>query len=135
MLVHKVKINFFDCDPAGILFYGRIFQICHAAYEVMISSFNLETDYWGNDDFVVPIISSDARYTRPVKYGETISIEVTVAQLKPASFELEFKCKKENGTICIDVRTVHVFVDKKTWKKKDIYKEIREGLQQHLARY
>jgi len=135
MIIHNVKINFFDCDPAGILFYGRIFQICHSAYEMMIESFNLDVDYWVNNDFVVPIISSEARYTKPVKYGENISIELSVSQIKHTSFELEFKCKKVNGDICIDVRTVHVFVDKKSWKKKDINKNIREGLQKHLSRF
>lgn len=135
MYIHQVKINFFDCDPAGILFYGRIFQICHSAYESMISTFNLEMDYWSNDDFVVPIISSDAKYTKPIKYGDNISIELIVSQIKNTSFELEFKCKKENGDICIDVRTVHVFVDKKSWKKKEIIEPIKKGLLKYLSSY
>ena len=33
MFTIKRKINFFDCDPAGIIFYSRIFEFCHSAYE------------------------------------------------------------------------------------------------------
>jgi acyl-CoA thioesterase FadM len=58
MFVYKKKINFFDCDPAGILFYARVYELCHSAYEAMIETFNLIEDYWANENYVVPIISS-----------------------------------------------------------------------------
>src|ERR1035437_830057 len=129
MIIHRIKINFFDCDPAGILFYARVFQICHSAYESMISSFSLKEDYWNNAEYVAPISYSDARYLKPIKYGETISIELTVAQLRNSSFELGYLCKNEKGEVCAEVKTIHVFVDKKTWKKKEISKEVRAGLE------
>ena len=132
MIIHKVKINFFDCDPAGILFYARVFQICHSAYESMVSSFSLTEDYWNNPKYVVPISSSEAKYYMPIKYGETITIELKVAQLRSSSFELNYSCKNERGEVCTEVKTIHVFVDKKTWKKKEIFKEIRVGLEKVL---
>ena len=59
------KINFYDCDPAGILFFARVFELCHACYEEMINSFKLEADYWSNDSYIVPIIHSEAKYRNP----------------------------------------------------------------------
>jgi YbgC/YbaW family acyl-CoA thioester hydrolase len=129
MITNKTKINFFDCDPAGILFYARIFQICHSAYESMISSFSLKEDYWSNSDYSVPIISTQAKYLKPLKYGETVTIELTIAQLRNSSFELGYLCKNEKGEVCTEVKTIHVFVDKLTWKKKEINKEVRAGLE------
>jgi len=129
MITNKTKINFFDCDPAGILFYARIFQICHSAYESMISSFSLKEDYWSNSDYSVPIISTQAKYLKPLKYGETVTIELTIAQLRNSSFELGYLCKNEKGEVCTEVKTIHVFVDKLTWKKKEINKEVKAGLE------
>jgi YbgC/YbaW family acyl-CoA thioester hydrolase len=129
MFIHKIKINFFDCDPAGILFYARVFQICHSAYEAMIQSFSLKEDYWNNSDYVVPISSSEAKYHKPIKYGETITIELTIEQLKTSSFELGYLCKNESGEVCVKVKTIHVFVDKQTWKKREINKEVKAGLE------
>ena len=54
MYLYEKTINFYDCDPAGILFYARIYELTHAAYEGLIDSFNLGEDYWANDDYVVP---------------------------------------------------------------------------------
>jgi 1,4-dihydroxy-2-naphthoyl-CoA hydrolase len=132
MFIHKIKINFFECDPAGILFYARVFQICHSAYESMISSFSLKEDYWNNSEYVVPISASEAKYFVPIRYGETISIELNVVQIRNSSFELDYLCKNEKGSVCAEVKTIHVFVDKKTWKKKAINKEVRMGLEKVL---
>jgi 1,4-dihydroxy-2-naphthoyl-CoA hydrolase len=132
MIIHKTTINFFDCDPAGILFYGRFFEICHVAYESMISSFALKEDYWNNSEYVVPITHSEAKYIKPVKYGESISIELTVNQIKNSSFELGYLVKNEKGDVCAEVKTVHVFVDKRTWKKKEMTTNIKAGLNKHI---
>ena len=131
MFLYKVKINFFDCDPAGILFYGRIYEVCHAAYEAMISSFSLNENYWNNDKYVVPIISSSAKYRVPVNYKDTLTVEINVITLKNSSFELEYTCKNQIGQICVEVKTVHVFVDRTSWKKTELTNEIREGLKKH----
>ncbi len=131
MFKTKRKINFYDCDPAGILFFARIYELCHSAYEELISNFNLKEDYWSNNEYVVPILNSEAHYHQPIKYGETITIEITVIELKASSFELEYHCLNSKEEECTVVRTVHIFVDKASWKKCEMKKEIRDGLAKH----
>ena len=132
MFTYKRKINFHDCDAAGILFFARIYEVCHSAYEEMITSFNIGEDFWNNDSYIVPIIKSEASYHKPIRYGETVTVEIKVEQLKSSSFELNYICKNEQGEITDKVRTVHVFVNKKTWKKKELSAKISEGLKTHL---
>ena len=132
MLTIKRRINFYDCDPAGILFYGNIFFFCHSAYEELISSFNLKINYWQNDEFVVPIIKSTADYLKPFKYGDELTIEVCANELRESSFELNYKCSNQSGDVCAEVSTVHVLIDKKTWQKKELTHEIKSGLSYHL---
>ena len=127
------RIKFSDCDPAGILFFGRVYELCHAAYEEMITNLHLEEDYWNNDEFIVPIIKSEAHYHQPMKYGEEISIEISVKTLKSSSFELEYLLKNRDEVECVLVNTVHVFVDKRTWKKKAMKKEIATGFERFLG--
>jgi len=127
------KINFYDCDPAGIFFYGRIYELCHTAYEQMIESFALPQDYWANDDYVVPIIQSEAKYRKPITYGQVITVNLSVTQIKDSSFELKYECKNENGDLCAEVRTVHVVIDKSTWKKKPMEEFIKKGLIRNIA--
>lgn len=128
----RKKINFYDCDPAGILFYGRIYELCHTAYEAMIAGFNLEEDYWSNNDYVVPIIHSEAKYRKPLTYGQTVTVELKVTNLKNSSFELQYECKNEKGDLCAEVKTVHVLIDKTTWKKKPLPAHIKKSLTKYI---
>jgi YbgC/YbaW family acyl-CoA thioester hydrolase len=132
MFTVKKRINFFDCDPAGIIFFSRVFEFCHAAYEQLIQSFELEEDYWDNPTYVVPIIHTECDYYKPLKYGDEISIEVLVTQLKNSSFELTYKLILNKET-CASLKTVHVFVSREDWNKMEIPTEIMIGLQRNLS--
>jgi 1,4-dihydroxy-2-naphthoyl-CoA hydrolase len=131
MISVKRRINFYDCDPAGILFYANIFRMCHSAYEKLIATFELKKDYWQNDEFAVPIIKSTADYLKPFKSGDEINIQVTVSELRESSFELKYKCSNQFNDLCAEVKTVHVFVNKKSWAKTNLLPEINEGLKLH----
>lgn len=97
----------------------------------MISSFNLKENYWMNEKYVVPIIHSESEYVKPIKYGDEITIVVQVSQLRDSSFELTYTIKRDK-TLCSHVKTVHVFVDKKSWKKKEMCNDLKEGLKRHI---
>jgi YbgC/YbaW family acyl-CoA thioester hydrolase len=128
----KKRITFYDCDPAGIFFFARVYELSHSAYEEMIESFNLKEDYWTNENFIVPIIKSEASYHKPIKYSELVTVEISVSNLRQSSFELLYEIKNNEGEICTKVKTVHVFVDKETWKKTEIVEDIRNGFAKHL---
>jgi len=135
MFTVKRKIYFYDCDPAGILFYARLFEINHSVYEDMITSFKLKDNYWATDKYVVPIIKTDGEYLKPVKAGDLISINLSVTHLKQNSFELTYEWFKSDGEIIARARTVHVFVDKKNWEKIHIPDDIKTVLESHQRDY
>ena len=91
----------------------------------------MKKDYWQNDEFAVPIIKSTAGYLKPFKSGDEINIQVTVSELRESSFELTYKCSNQFNDLCAEVKTVHVFVDKKSWEKTNLLHEINEGLKLH----
>ena len=132
MFTYKRKINFHDCDVAGVLFFARIYELCHSAYEEMIAGFDIGEDYWNNDNYIVPIIKSEASYHKPLRYGETVTVEIKVEQLKSSSFELYYECKNGKGEVTDKVRTVHVCVGKKDWKKSELPGKVYQGLKNML---
>jgi YbgC/YbaW family acyl-CoA thioester hydrolase len=133
MLTVNRRINFYDCDPAGIIFYSRLFDFCHSAYEQMIESFSLTEDYWDNPQYVVPIIHAECDYFSPIKYGDEIQIIVKVTELRSSSFELSYDLML-NSMKCASLKTVHVFVSREDWNKMNIPDDILIGLQRNLSR-
>lgn len=132
MFTVKRRINFYDCDPAGIIFYSRLFDFCHSAYEQIIESFSLTEDYWDNPHYVVPIIHTECDYYSPIKYGDEIQINVKVTNLRNSSFELSYDILLKSEK-CASLKTVHVFVSREDWNKMDIPDDIMIGLQRNLS--
>ena len=81
----------------------------------------------------MPILNSEAHYHKPIKYGEVITVEIRVTTIKSSSFELEYSCRNKADEECAVVKTVHVFVEKATWKKQKMKTEIYEGLLKHYV--
>lgn len=131
--IEKRRINFYDCDPAGIIFFSRVFEFAHGAYEQLIQSIYKEEDYWNNDKYVVPIIKSESTYIKPMKYGDEITINVNVSTLRSSSFELSYNMVSAGGELHCSVKTIHVFVDKNSWKKTEIPSYIKNQLENYLA--
>ena len=124
MYTTKLRTNFFDADPAGILFYANIYRLAHAAYEEMIKSWGIGEDVFFSPEFAMPIIHSEADYKHPIFAHEELTVNISASQLKKHSLELSyfFYC---NGELKAAVKTVHVFVDKKQMKKIEIPEPLR----------
>lgn len=129
MFNQKIKINFYDCDPAGILFYANLFKFAHKTYEALIESFELREEYFDNNYFVVPIIHTEGNYFIPMKPGDKIEVSVYVSQLRNSSFELTYNFTNSDSNTCAQVKTVHVFVDKSSFEKINIPAELLKNLE------
>lgn len=129
----KRTVYFSDCDPAGILFYVKALEFCHSAYEEFINSFHLNLDFWANENFAVPVKSTEAKYIRAIKYSEIITIKLKVLELRNSSFSIGYLIQSEKGETCVEANSVHVFVDKKNWTKTEIIKEVKENLSKFLV--
>jgi len=58
-----IPVRFQDVDSAGVLFFGRIFDYCHHAYEDLIHSSGVDrAHYFAGADYLVPIAHAEADY-------------------------------------------------------------------------
>jgi 4-hydroxybenzoyl-CoA thioesterase len=84
-------VRFSHCDPAGIVFYPRYFDLFSSALEDWFES-GLASPFGG--DFMVtrnlrvPGLSITAEFVRPCRLGETLDIDLWVTRLGKSSFEL-----------------------------------------------
>lgn len=124
----EIKINFFDCDPAGIMFFGNIFKITHSAYEEMLQKGGLKRNYFKDDEYALPLVHSEADFLRPIMPGETVTVQLTVSLLKESSFELSYVVLNLKGEVCAKVKTVHVSVSKLNWQKTPLPQDLRNCL-------
>lgn len=84
------KIKFRQCDPAGIVFYPRYFEMINDTVEAFFDQvlhYPFADVMQGNG---VPTVQIDARFTAPSYLGEVLDIALNVARVGRSSLDLRF---------------------------------------------
>lgn len=134
MYKKNVVINFFDADPAGILFFGKAFEYFHSAYEQFLKELQPEENYFNHAAYAIPIKKAEAEYFLPVYPGEEITMEINAEEIKTSSFTLSCGFKGAEGEVRLKTKTVHVFIAKRTGAKTEIPYMLKDKLKEHLLR-
>jgi len=106
-----VRIEWGDCDPAGIIFYPRYFEIFDVStttlFERALGLTKLEAqkafDFAG-----FPVLRTRARFLRPTRYGDDISVESKIA-FGRSSFEVDHRLSLK-GETCAEGAEKRVWV-------------------------
>ena len=128
-------VRFQDVDAGGVLFFGRIYDYCHQAYEEFWGSEGVDqAHFFAGADYLVPIAHSEADYRRPIRHGERIQVRIDVTRVGRASFTLRYHVTGPDGNLRVEASTVHAFVERATMKPIPIPDSLRAILQRHLLR-
>lgn len=109
-----VRIEWGDCDPAGIIFYPRYFEIVDASTVALFESalgmtkinFLKHYNFGG-----MPVVSTQARFIRPTRYGDDVAVDSTIV-FGNSSFTVEH-------TFSLDGETACVCTEKRVWVVSD----------------
>jgi 4-hydroxybenzoyl-CoA thioesterase len=86
-----VRIEWGDCDPAGIVFYPRYFAMFDHSTAMLLEAATGHTKYRMREvyDFVgFPMIDTAAKFMIPSKFGDDIVIESSISELGTSSFNV-----------------------------------------------
>jgi 4-hydroxybenzoyl-CoA thioesterase len=107
----KVRIEWGDCDPAGIIFYPRYFEIFDASTSALferalgLTKFQLLKTF----DFAgYPLASTRARFLKPTRFGDDVTVETKV-KFGRTSFAIEHRLSL-HGVPCVECSETRVWV-------------------------
>ena len=114
MLVNSriVRIEWGDCDPAGIVYYPRYFAFFDASTSALIERALGMTkhDYLKAYDFTGhPLVNAHSRFLIPTRFGDDVRIDNTVAKFHRTSFDVHHRLHK-NGTLAVEGFETRVWV-------------------------
>ena len=130
MFTTKYKIAFAETDPGGILFFAEFFKIAHITYERFFESLDLDRNYFLDDEYILPIVHSNADYISPVRFGDELKCEVFVGNIGETSFELIYTLTNKDK-IASKLVTKHVAVKKAKFEKAPIPKSLLSKLKEN----
>ena len=107
------KIRFSDVDGAGIVYYPKFFELCHAAFE---DFFDTQTDYSypdliRNQRVGFPTVAIESTFTAPLEYGDEAAVELTVEEIGSTSIRFGYVIHRErDGVLCFQATITTVFI-------------------------
>jgi 4-hydroxybenzoyl-CoA thioesterase len=107
----QVRIEWGDCDPAGIIFYPRYFEIFDAAtaalFERALGLTKLQQlkqfDFAG-----YPLARTRAKFMRPTRFGDDVTVDSSI-KFGRSSFEVEHRLSL-SGVVCVECSETRVWV-------------------------
>jgi 4-hydroxybenzoyl-CoA thioesterase len=114
MFVNKrhVRIEWGDCDPAGIVFYPRYLAIFDASTSALIERALGMTKYQYLKAYEFdghPLVNTRARFLVPTRFGDDVTIETAVTEIRRSSFDLRHHLTK-NGKLAVEGIETRVWV-------------------------
>ena len=131
----QLKIRFGDIDHAGIVYYPRFLHYFHVALEEFFGQ-ELEIDYPVLIDehrIGLPTVHLETDWSRPLRYGDTIEVEVSVSKIGKTSITFGYRVfKQAEDNPWVVGRNVVVCLNMNTFQKKDIPDWLRHKLEQQI---
>lgn len=127
---HQITARFYEIDRAGIVFYGRFYEYCHAALEELLAAmFGHAEAIFVEKGFGMPLVHSEADYKKPTRMGDRLSIDVSVKRVGKRSITFEYLMTDDDGDERCTVRLVHCFVDMASFDAMAVPADFLAGLQ------
>jgi 4-hydroxybenzoyl-CoA thioesterase len=114
MLVNTrtVRIEWGDCDPAGIVYYPRYLAFFDACTSALIEralgmtkhEYLKAYDFGGH-----PLVSTRARFLIPTRFGDDVTIETTIGAFRRSSFDVRHRLLKD-GQLAVEGFETRVWV-------------------------
>ena len=92
----NVRIEWGDCDPAGIVFYPRYFAMFDASTHLLFEAAGFAEPGLHRDFAIIgiPMVDTRAKFFVPSSFGDEIVIETRIAAFRNSSFDVEHKAFK-----------------------------------------
>jgi 4-hydroxybenzoyl-CoA thioesterase len=107
-----VRIEWSDCDPAGIVFYPRYFAMFDHSTVLLIERAlgMLKRRMYDAYDFAgYPSVASRARFLKPNRFGDDVEIETAITAVGRASFSLQHRLTRA-GELAVEGNETRVWV-------------------------
>lgn len=109
--IHRISVEFGDCDPAGIVFYPNFFRWFDAASRHFFVASGVPP--WRalekrNGIIGTPLVSVSSDFRLPASYGEVIDVHTSIEEWRGKTFVMKHAAMRCQQLLC-EAREVRVF--------------------------
>jgi 4-hydroxybenzoyl-CoA thioesterase len=91
----KILIEWGDCDPAGIVYFPRYFEMFDACTAGLFAAAGLACEKITTGEMIVlPMVDIHSKFMIPSKYGDEVMVETTITEFCRSSFVVRHRMYK-----------------------------------------
>ena len=94
-----IRIDWGDCDPAGIIFFPRYFSYFDACTHALLEHAGCRQRDMQSEHGILgfPLVDVRARFISPTRYDDDVFVESGVTKFGRTSFEVQHRLYKDNA--------------------------------------
>jgi 1,4-dihydroxy-2-naphthoyl-CoA hydrolase len=121
-------VRFADIDGAGVVYFARIFSLCHEAYEASLAATGIDLrEFFQPLTVAVPLVHAEANFRQPLYCGDRLTITLQPQQLNPHSYLINYQLFKQD-TIAVEASTKHICIYPSTRSRQELPTFLMEWL-------
>ena len=127
------KVNYYETDRMGIVHHSNYIRFFEESRNYYMEENGLPYEKIEEAGILIPVLSVEAEYKKPFRFGETMVITEWMTAFSQVKFEIAYEISnKETGEVHITGRSRHCFVDEqlKPIRLKKDYPEIYQVFEQ-----
>ena len=107
-----IEVRFGHVDPAGIVYFPRIYDYVHDVFEQVWEAHVGERyyDLLMEQKIAFPLVKAEVDFRSPLRFGDTPTVRVTAFRLGRSSLGLRYVFKIDER-VCVDARMTTVCVE------------------------
>ena len=128
--VHRLVVRFHEIDRAGIAYFTRAYEYCHAAFEEMlVAALGVDLErFFSESAWMMPLVHSEADYAAPMRISDRLVVELRVERLGASSITFAYRITGEDGVARAQLRLVHACISRADFRKRPLPESLVEGL-------
>lgn len=129
----RIRVRFGDEDHAQIVYYPRFFHYFHCAFEDFFDEQGFPyRDCLDVDRVGWPAVHAEADFEKPVRFGETLEIEVRVTRVGDKSATFVYLVRGPGGDVACRGQVVVACISMDTYRGRPIPDKYRALFEAHL---
>jgi 4-hydroxybenzoyl-CoA thioesterase len=132
----RITVRFGDTDPAGLVYYPRLFHYLHIAMEEFFSA-RCGVGYQqliADERLGFPTVNARAEFFAPLVYGDVAEVEVSVSRVGRTSATFEYAIRRAgDAAVCVRATLVQVAMNLDERRGVPIPEKYREAFARERA--
>lgn len=128
----EIRVYYEDTDVGGVVYYANYLRYFERSRTEYLRDRGVSLADWHERGLVFTVTRAEVDYRRPARYGDLLSAETTVEEVRPVRFTLGCTVRrKETGEVLVEGRTTLACLEGATGRPVALPEEIRRVLGRH----